>query len=172
MQWFHDTLYVAGSFNRIGGIPCDYFAKWDGTRWCCLAPQGELILISAFAVFQDSLYFAGAFTTIQGDTVNNVAKWIGGGYADTCGFGVGIAENRHPTFSLHPNPTSTLLTITSAPSDATSVLLTDPLGRVVLQQPVRGTTSLDVRDLAPGPYLAVLLNAKGNRLAALRWVKE
>jgi hypothetical protein len=165
-------LYVGGYQFHAGYVPSEYISSWDGSQWCNVGDGDfDLLPLQSIAFYHDTLFIATG-NTIDGDTVNRVAKWVGGAFADTCSAPVSMPERSADSFFLHPNPASTVLTITSAPSNAATVLLTDPLGRVVLQEPLHGTTSLNVQALARGPYLAVLLDARGNRLGAMRWVKE
>lgn len=175
MEWWNDELYVTGWIDMADSITAPAkIAKWNGQRWCTLPGDLESANLIDMAIWRDTLYVVGGFDTADGQPARQIAQWIGGNTVFDCAAPVGIPERDAPVFSLHPNPATSSLTL-SVPSGttATTVLLTDPLGREVLRHPLRGTTtSLNVRTLAPGPYLAVLLDATGNRLGAVRWVKE
>jgi hypothetical protein len=172
----HDSLlYVGGGFYYAGTMPVEGLVAWDGNKWCRVPGQ---IMTDADGIYGgmgfigDTLFITTDDDTLEGQFINNAARTIGAVQFDTCSAPMAIPEIGAVKFTLYPNPASALLTITAAPANAALVLLTDPLGRVVLQQVVRGTTSLNVQALAPGPYLAVLLDAQGNRKGAVRWLKE
>ena len=83
--------------------------------------------------------------------------------------GSGVADRKGDELLVWPNPAQEAITIrwgvAAGPSVAT---LTDAGGRTVLRQAIGsgGTTArVDVRDLAPGPYVLTLTDQAGGRTA-------
>ncbi|MEM7351139.1 MAG: Calx-beta domain-containing protein, partial [Acidobacteriota bacterium] len=74
------ALYVAGVFDRAGGLPAANIAKWDGTTWSALG-MGVEGRIEALAVYDDGsgaqLYAGGSFDTAGGAPADNIASWDG-----------------------------------------------------------------------------------------------
>ncbi|MEZ4701092.1 MAG: hypothetical protein R2834_12220 [Rhodothermales bacterium] len=79
-------VYVAGSFNRAGGLPAKNVAMWDGTRWSALGKgvgQSSADAVNALFFGNDGrLYAGGSFeAATQSDGVvieaNNLAVWDG-----------------------------------------------------------------------------------------------
>ncbi len=155
MVVFNGYLYVVGSCSSAGGVAAEHIARWDGEEWCGF---GDVFNnnISALAVHQGELYMGGAFTTINNDTVLRVAKWVGGDFVEVCGTLTEVEdiERNSREVSIHPNPTSGPLTITST-KPLLTVAVVDMLGRVLLSE--RGnasnTTALDLSHLPAGIYV-------------------
>jgi len=167
MLWWNDTLYIAGSFNVIGGVPSDGLAKWDGERWCSLVPPDYFNITSnVIGLFHDSLFIGGNFTVAGGDSIARIGRWEGGTYLDSCGLAVGVAE---PTgildISLFPNPARDHVMLGAWPSDARYVGIHDALGRSVRRESIPLTGRVELGTLAPGHYLLVLTNADGQHAA-------
>ncbi|MBL7941338.1 MAG: zinc-dependent metalloprotease [Flavobacteriales bacterium] len=82
--------------------------------------------------------------------------------------GVGIAEtDAHQAFTVSPNPASSFVTVQLADhSTASSIKLFDTTGRIVLQQPINGATTilLDIDQLLPGTYFIQLDEHEGSEL--------
>jgi len=79
------SLYVAGSFQSIGGVAARNVAKWDGSTWSQvgnLPPNG---LVSALAFHDDGsgekLYAAGGFLKAGGQYVFGIASFDGTNWA-------------------------------------------------------------------------------------------
>ncbi|THB77364.1 MAG: hypothetical protein D3926_15645 [Desulfobacteraceae bacterium] len=74
------ALYAGGEFDRAGGVPAGYIARWDGASWSALGTglDGD---VEALAVFDNgggaALYAGGEFTSAGGNSANHVAKWDG-----------------------------------------------------------------------------------------------
>lgn len=75
------NLYVGGAFTNIGGVACNYLAKWDGSSYTCLG-SGTNSYITSMIVWNDELYFSGDFTTVGGSACSYFAKWNGSSF--TC----------------------------------------------------------------------------------------
>ena len=72
------TLYVAGSFERIGGADAAGLARWDGTTWsgyAGLAPDGVVEAISATS--DDDVCIGGSFQTLGVVDATYAACWNG-----------------------------------------------------------------------------------------------
>ncbi len=174
MAWHNDTLYVCGDFNRIGDVPANRLAYWDGQRWCTLLP-GPLEYIgggtTALSFFRDSLYLGGGFGYIGTDTMYRVAKWIGGDHVEECGVPLGV-EQVHATLQallIYPNPAHDLITF-AWPASAVAALIFDTQSRPVVQMSQR-TTNVDVSTLAAGSYTLRLLDNHGTTISRARFIK-
>lgn len=80
---FDDKLFVAGSFDQIGGIPADGLAFWDGTSWHIPGNAGDYPGGSSFITFRvvnDQLYIGGAFGPVAGTTSRNIVMWDGSSF--------------------------------------------------------------------------------------------
>lgn len=79
-----DTLYVGGAFTSAGGVPANYVARWDGTKWDSLG-AGFDGPVYALAIFNDTLFAGGNFTSSGSTTVNRFAKWTGTQWVQAAG---------------------------------------------------------------------------------------
>lgn len=82
MVWGHDSLYVAGNFSAIAGVPADRLARWDGQQWSAVgsgftAAGNNGVRISDLAFAQDTLYIAGSFASFNGVPATNLVRWDG-----------------------------------------------------------------------------------------------
>ncbi|HYF61547.1 MAG TPA: hypothetical protein VD886_01960 [Herpetosiphonaceae bacterium] len=82
MAWGHDSLYVAGTFTEMGGVPADRLARWDGQQWSAVgsgfAPQGNNTpTVYDLAFDQGILYVGGVFSSFDGVAANGLARWDG-----------------------------------------------------------------------------------------------
>lgn len=101
-------LYAGGLFNRAGGQPANYIARWDGDAWTALGegvdgPATQWFnWIYALALLDDARLFAGGhFDTAGGLPSANIALWSG----------------QTPSPTATPTPTATLTpTATPAPT--------------------------------------------------------
>lgn len=78
------SLFAAGRFERIGGVPANNIARWDGQRWRALGDgvtTGQNVMAATMAVFDDGdgpkLYVGGQFARAGNREVNNIARWDG-----------------------------------------------------------------------------------------------
>jgi len=80
-------LYATGHFTAAGGVPVNYIAKWDGSRWSPLGsglggtcingcPYGYALTVS-----DDFLYAGGLFRTAGDVMATNIAKWNGSAWS-------------------------------------------------------------------------------------------
>jgi hypothetical protein len=76
----------------------------------------------------------------------------------------GIAEQEANSFTLFPNPTEGIFTVSnvSAAADAQTIVVTDALGRTVLQQPAgtNGATVIDLTGKEKGMYFVRLIGGE------------
>ncbi|MCY2960720.1 MAG: hypothetical protein NTY35_11190 [Planctomycetota bacterium] len=80
-----NALYVAGRFDRAGGVVRRGIARWNGTSWSTVGAggvAGDFPRVNALAVFDDGggpkLYAAGIFSSIGDEPAAGIAKWNGG----------------------------------------------------------------------------------------------
>lgn len=172
LLWWHDTLYIAGSFNMIGGVPSDGFARWDGTQWCSLVPPDYFNYASnVIGIYHDSLYVGGIFTTAGPDSVFRIGKWVGGDYTSGCG-SLSVAEPADATNALTvwPNPATESLSITSIRVDQ-HLTLVNAMGQVVATGP-RGARQMSIAHLARGLYTLAVTDPDGRYLERARVVLQ
>ncbi len=171
IEWFNDTLYAAGPYDQIGGIPAWQLAKWDGTRWCSMLPPNYTNNnIQSIAHFQDTLFVAGAFTLCGPDSVFRLAKWVGGDSVTGCGSPMSVEEGViEEVFSLYPNPSTDLVTIKlNGQLYRGNYRITDALGRMVVGDFTTG--SVDVSVLPPGAYV-ITVTLKASAPHSLRLLR-
>jgi hypothetical protein len=82
LAWGHDSLYVAGRFSSIGGVPADLLARWDGQQWSAVGSGFTGIAdaapwINDLAFDQGILYISGWFNSFNGVEAKNLARWDG-----------------------------------------------------------------------------------------------
>lgn len=81
---YKDTLYVAGSFDTVGGIYCLDFAKWDGNQWYAVDNPTNFFPKS-FKVYNGFLYAGGTsigngnkIKRFDGQTWSNLVDFLSG----------------------------------------------------------------------------------------------
>jgi hypothetical protein len=67
------TVYIGGSFARVGGIKANGVAKWDGTQWSALG-VGVSGVVNALCVSGTDVYVASS--ALSGST-SSISKWNG-----------------------------------------------------------------------------------------------
>ncbi len=100
------ALYVAGWFDRAGGVPANDIAKWNGRSWepvgggISPGPNGSLGDIKGMTVVDlgdgPALYVVGSFVMAGGVGATHVAKWDGQSWSALNG-GVGEADYNYGT---------------------------------------------------------------------------
>jgi hypothetical protein len=74
---FRGTMYIGGSFTRIGNSTAQNIAKWDGSKWSGLG-SGINIRVNALACDSvGNVYAGGYFDTAGGISAGNIARWNG-----------------------------------------------------------------------------------------------
>lgn len=86
-----NTLYAAGSFDKIGAFPVKYLAKWTGSAWAQVGSgKGpEVVMESssddgsfdALAVLNGKLYVGGTFNRVDNTPANSIAVWNGSSWS-------------------------------------------------------------------------------------------
>ncbi len=90
-QLLHDdfgNLYVRGAFTRVGTLPANRLACWNGKTWSWL--QGGIQNGSIQTMISDGqggIYVGGQFTEAGGIPVRNIAHWNGSAW-DSLGPGL------------------------------------------------------------------------------------
>jgi hypothetical protein len=74
------TLYVGGSFTKIGNIAASSIAAWDGSSWSPLG-AGMNGSVEAISVSGTTVYAAGAFTSAGGVPAAHIAGWNGAAWS-------------------------------------------------------------------------------------------
>ncbi|MEQ8943434.1 MAG: GC-type dockerin domain-anchored protein [Phycisphaerales bacterium] len=74
-----EALYVAGDFQRAGGVRALGIARWDGTQWSDLDGGTFFSGPNALSSFDDgsgpALYAAGDFFQAGGEPAEKIARW-------------------------------------------------------------------------------------------------
>ena len=96
---FNNALYVAGTFDSIGGIAANNIAKYDGVNWTALGngityPNNSVCNIRSLYSFNNELIVGGYFNQAGTIAANNIAKWNGSTWST---LGVGIPNSSSPT---------------------------------------------------------------------------
>jgi hypothetical protein len=95
------SVYVAGHFNEIDGVPAFSVARWDGQQWRALGmgltnpgfSEGTLqeSRVYALAIGADGVLYAGGEFLYAGEvTANSVARWDGNAWS---AFGGGVTTD-------------------------------------------------------------------------------
>ena len=96
-------LVATGLFVIIGGVPCSYIARWDGTAWHPYAAGSATPPYSMAVTSNGDVVASGSFATSTGTA--SIARWNGSAWQD---IGVGLPM----TFALlSPLPNNELLAI-------------------------------------------------------------
>jgi hypothetical protein len=69
-----NTIYYAGSFTSIGGIPANYIAQWDGRNWSTLG-SGLDFSCESLTIHKSTLFAGGGFVNAGGIASSRVAAW-------------------------------------------------------------------------------------------------
>ena len=153
-------LFVAGEFDRAGGMSAGGIARWNGAQWSPL-DGGTNNEAYALAVFDDgsgpALYVGGSFGAAGGVPASNVAKWDGESWSPL-GSGVNGAVNALAAFDDGSGPALYAGGVfTSAGGGAASrIAKWDGVAWQALGTGVDGTVnSLAVFDGGGGPALHV-----------------
>jgi hypothetical protein len=150
IELYNDKLYIAGWFDQLEGQPCQGVACWDGSTWECLNTETISSLwnsVSDIEIINDTLYMAGDFTTIGGDTLHCIAKLN----KTLTSVSEIQLENQ---INLFPNPTTSLINISSSTSHITQTSIFDITGRKVLNSSLKGNLlTIEVLYLSRGCYL-------------------
>ena len=108
---FNNALYVAGTFDSIGGIAANNIAKYDGINWTALGngitytnPTSPIPFcnIRSLYSYNNELIVGGYFNQAGTIAANNIAKWNGTTWST---LGVGI-PNSSSSPSVRSNVTS------------------------------------------------------------------
>jgi hypothetical protein len=89
MAFAGNTLYAAGAFNRVNGIPVNGLAQWNGSTWSGVGFNTGTVL--SLAVSGANLYVGGLFTNLDssGVIMTNIGMWDGGAW-HALGDGLGL----------------------------------------------------------------------------------
>ena len=100
---FNNALYVAGTFDSIGGIAANNIAKYDGINWTALGngitytnPTSPIPFckIRSLYSYNNELIVGGYFNQAGTIAANNIAKWNGTTWST---LGVGIPNSSSGT---------------------------------------------------------------------------
>lgn len=76
------SLFVAGWFERAGGVTANYIARWDGSAWYALpGPSAVGLEFYAYALAPwddgsgEGMYVGGSFLTAGGKPSSGIARW-------------------------------------------------------------------------------------------------
>ena len=75
-----DYVYVGGGFGTAGDVAAKSLAKWDGTQWHAMFPEGVSGVVNALAFDEDGSLIVGGHFSIdlgRGDSIKSIARWDG-----------------------------------------------------------------------------------------------
>jgi hypothetical protein len=85
---FNGDLIAGGRFLDAGGVFVRHIARWDGTRWWPLGPDGSGVDgggptpgVRALTVYDGELIAGGVFATAGGVAAANIVRWDGSRWA-------------------------------------------------------------------------------------------
>jgi hypothetical protein len=93
-----NTIYVGGSFTKIGGVAANHIAMWSGKQWLPLGQgvDGDVWAINVTpGVLSDKIYVGGSFRSAGGKPSESIALWDGTSWSS---LGVGLPHNN---FGVH-----------------------------------------------------------------------
>ncbi|MCU0441390.1 MAG: T9SS type A sorting domain-containing protein [Bacteroidia bacterium] len=71
------------------------------------------------------------------------------------------------SFKLHPNPSSGFVTIETDIAEAAVLTIYDVSGRIMIQQPIKGNTLLNIGEYAKGLYFVEVAHTSARSLRKL-----
>jgi hypothetical protein len=72
---WHDTVFIAGSFNTVNALPIARIAAWDGSNW---SAYGQFDAdVRRLKVVDDTLCAIGSFDTVDGQAIMAAVKRAG-----------------------------------------------------------------------------------------------
>ncbi len=146
---YNGELYAGGDFTTADGNPANRIAKWNGSSWSAVG-TGTDSTVLALAVYNSDLYVGGAFALAGGVTANYIAKW---------NTPLGIQNNFiNNSINIYPNPTNGRFLIKSNSNEKCILHIIDINGRVVLNQMLFGSSTIDANNLAQGVYNICLIS--------------
>lgn len=163
----------------FSGNPCASTGWWEGGE--SITPGDRRILATAapqtLGIGQE-LNYTLAYVYSRADTgnqfasvcalqtaVDSVTNW----YQRQGFFYSSLSENKtqEVSFNLYPNPSSGFVTIETKINQAATITIYDVSGRIMIQQPLKGTTSLNIGEFAKGLYFVEVSHANGRSLRKL-----
>ena len=78
LSYYAGELIMGGGFTSIGGVAGNTLARWNGSDWQTLIPNGSTISPEALRVYNNELIVAGGFSQVgDGVAASNIARWNG-----------------------------------------------------------------------------------------------
>lgn len=150
------NLFVGGGFTSAGGVAANNIARWDGKAWNALGTGTNAnSAVYVARATSTGCYIGGTFTAV-GDNSQFMTRV---GFYTTPRLATTPARASQP-LTVFPNPAHSAVDVqlpANWPASATSLTLTDALGRVVRRQalalPATGAAPVSLTGLAPGRYL-------------------
>lgn len=169
----NDGGYVGCGIDESPGLFSEgYFIKTldSGSTGCNESPLAFTATTPSYTVQTtqqsgQTIFLNEGFTAF---TINNYINQFGQ-YCSSIGI---EEESANRTMIISPNPTNRLLQLTNQSIYGQTITVLDPMGKVVLQETIAGSTktSIDVSSLSAGLYL--LRYSDGNNQGVVRWIKE
>jgi hypothetical protein len=97
------NIIVTGSFQSMGNVTVNGFAKWDGTSWSSFGTKGNSM--AALSIdYSGRIYAGGSFDTIGGIKGFDSTLYVGGKFTPAAGkYSPNIAKvNTHALFGKYP----------------------------------------------------------------------
>lgn len=77
---FGGALFLGGNFSRVGGVPAENIARWDGASWKSVG-WGTNGPVRTLAVFDGILIAGGEFSSVDEIEAFGIAQWNGNAWA-------------------------------------------------------------------------------------------
>jgi hypothetical protein len=157
---YRGQLYAGGSFTTLGdGTPVERLARFDGVNWNQLGSGVSGGFVNALAVYKDELYVGGGITNAGDLEFEALARWYM--HPDSVTWGVPdnidnlVDKEATRLMKGFPNPTQSVFHVEFNQATTGSLILTDMLGRELLNLPVRNQdiVELDLFEFPPEKYL-------------------
>jgi hypothetical protein len=166
------SLYVGGSFRRLGGGDANTIARWSGGRWSEIPGIGPVayyasgISIDSLAAYDSGsgprLYAGGTFATADGVPAGGIASWNGAAWstlgAGVAGAPVAGAQSRVSAMIAFDDGTGEKLVVggsftTAGGLPANSIARWDGAAWSTMSSPFLEVFALAVHDQGTGPAL-------------------
>ncbi len=168
---FENLLWIVGRLSNFypepgqAPTPISEIAIWDGENVFSPSPDVFVDFSQIFDIvpFQNTVYIAGSFSFINVSPITSVARFTG----DIPGVNTSVSTFAPPPdFNIHPNPTSSHLTLTgSALLPGSELKVFNVAGQQVYSEVLpyaHETHTLDARRFGPAGLYLLHLNTPGH----------
>lgn len=157
LEIYNDTLFISGSFDKMGTMPARAIIYYDGIKFCAIDNSIDQAP-GPIAVYKNKIYSGGGMIANN----NQDTLWFlvqqNKFTPDTCQiFAVGIRENSLlKDIRIYPNPTASLLNIFDEQNElqGSNIEIADCLGQIVIS--ISFSNQIDLSHLEAGMYFLTI----------------